>query len=67
MLPNNTNILGLAKQYEDVYLPHKRDAVKLAKDSLGMRLLMHIRDEAHRFAIAYHRKLRGKYLMGAKS
>ena len=41
-------------------MPRKREPVRLARDSLGLRLLQRLRDEAHRFAISYHRKLRKK-------
>ncbi len=50
-------IYGLAKQMEWLYPPHG-EVVKLPKNSLSLRLLQKIRDESHRFAITYHRKLR---------
>ncbi len=50
-------IFGLAKRFEELYLEDGR-IVALPKDSLALRLLQRIRDEAHRFAITYHRKLR---------
>ncbi len=53
-------IISLAKRAEEIFLPNKRQAVILPQDSLGLKLLERIRDEAHRFAIAYHRHLRGK-------
>jgi excinuclease ABC subunit C len=53
-------LISLAKREEEVFLPGKRHAVILSRDSLGLRLLQRVRDEAHRFAIAYHRKLRDK-------
>jgi len=53
-------LISLAKREEEVFLPGKRYAVLLSKDSLGLKLLQRVRDEAHRFAIAYHRKLRDK-------
>ncbi len=52
-------ILGLAKRMEWLY-PVEGDVIKLPKRSLGLRLLQKIRDESHRFAITYHRKLRYK-------
>ncbi|MCX5681357.1 MAG: excinuclease ABC subunit UvrC [Candidatus Omnitrophica bacterium] len=56
----NVPIASLAKREEEVFLPHKRSAVILKKDSLGLKLLERIRDEAHRFAVSYHRNLRSK-------
>ncbi len=53
-------IISLAKQEEEVFLPNKRTSIRLPKDSLGLKLLQRTRDEAHRFALAYHHNLRGK-------
>lgn len=53
-------ILALAKREEEIFLPHRRNPVLLAKESLGLKLLQRVRDEAHRFAISYHRLVRGK-------
>ncbi len=53
-------ILSLAKREEEVFLPNRRNAVRLAAHSLALQLLQRMRDEAHRFAVSYHRKLRGK-------
>ncbi len=53
-------IISLAKREEEVYLPQKRSSIKLSSHSLGLKLLQRTRDEAHRFAITYHRKLRWK-------
>lgn len=55
-----TAVIGLAKREEEVYLPHRSDPVKLPRSAPGLKLLQRIRDEAHRFAITYHRKLRDK-------
>lgn len=54
------NIIGLAKRLEEVYLPNESIAQNIPKTSSGLRLLQRVRDEAHRFAITYHRKLRDK-------
>jgi len=53
-------IISLAKKEEEIYLPKKRNPVKLLKSSLGLKVLQRVRDEAHRFAITYHRQLRSK-------
>lgn len=55
-------IFGLAKRMEWLY-PPEGDIIKLSKKSLSLKLLQKLRDEAHRFAITYHRKLHGKILM----
>jgi excinuclease ABC subunit C len=56
----NQNIIGLAKKLEEVYVPGASLAMTIPKTSSGLRLLQRIRDEAHRFAITFHRKLRDK-------
>ena len=53
-------IIGLAKRMEEIYYPGDTDPYLLAKNSLALKTLMHIRDEAHRFGITFHRKLREK-------
>ncbi|OGX42227.1 MAG: hypothetical protein A3G91_00025 [Omnitrophica WOR_2 bacterium RIFCSPLOWO2_12_FULL_50_9] len=53
-------IIALAKREEEVFLPKKRNAVLLPQNSLALRLLRRMRDEAHRFAVSYHRKLRAR-------
>lgn len=52
--------VGLAKRLEEVYLPHLSDPQTIPKSSAALRLLQRIRDEAHRFAVEYHRLLRKK-------
>jgi excinuclease ABC subunit C len=54
------NIIGLAKKLEEVFIPGSSDAQSIPKTSSGLKLLQRIRDEAHRFAITYHRTLRDK-------
>ena len=51
---------SLAKEAEDVFIPGKPDPVDIAKDSPALHILQRARDEAHRFAISYHQKLRSK-------
>ncbi|MGH9057709.1 MAG: excinuclease ABC subunit UvrC [Acidimicrobiales bacterium] len=53
-------VAALAKQFEEVYLPGRADPLRIPRTSEALYLLQQIRDEAHRFAIAYHRSLRGK-------
>ena len=53
-------IISLAKRQEEIFLSQRRNPIILLRDSLGLKLLQRIRDEAHRFAVSYHRKLRGK-------
>lgn len=52
--------VGLAKQEEEIFLPDRSDAVRLPHTSEGLYLMQRVRDEAHRFAITYHRRLRSK-------
>jgi len=53
-------VIGLAKRLEEVFVPQQSDPVLLPRASASLRLLQTLRDEAHRFALSYHRKLRGK-------
>ncbi|MEU6261667.1 excinuclease ABC subunit UvrC [Saccharopolyspora shandongensis] len=53
-------VIGLAKRLEEVWLPADPDPVILPRTSEALYLLQRVRDEAHRFAIGYHRKKRGK-------
>jgi excinuclease ABC subunit C len=52
-------VVSLAKRMEEVYLPGSPDPVVIPRTSEALYLLQRVRDEAHRFAITYHRKLRG--------
>ncbi len=51
-------IVGLAKEREELFVPGRSEPVLLPRDSQGLFLLQRIRDEAHRFAVTYHRGLR---------
>ena len=53
-------VIGLAKRLEEVFLPGLSDPQNIPKTSSSLKLLQMLRDESHRFAIAYHRKLRQK-------
>ena len=53
-------VIGLAKRLEEVFTPNSSTPLYLAKTSPSLRLLQQARDEAHRFAITYHRALRSK-------
>jgi excinuclease ABC subunit C len=53
-------IVGLAKQQEEIFLKDRPDSVLLPRSSQALFLVQRVRDEAHRFAVTYHRKLRGK-------
>lgn len=51
-------LASIAKREEEIFLPGKRSPLILPRDSLALQLLQRVRDEAHRFAISYHRALR---------
>ena len=53
-------VVGLAKEREEIFLPGRSEPVLLPRGSQSLFLVQRIRDEAHRFAITYHRKVRGK-------
>lgn len=53
-------IIGLAKRLEEVFIPDNPEAQTIPKTSSSLKLLQHIRDEAHRFAITFHRERRSK-------
>lgn len=53
-------VVGLAKREEEIFIPGQSESILLDRDSASLHLIQRIRDEAHRFAITFHRKLRGK-------
>jgi excinuclease ABC subunit C len=59
-LADRIPVASLAKQLEEVFRPGSSDPVRLARGSEGLYLLQRIRDESHRFAVEYHRRLRSK-------
>ena len=56
-------LISLAKADEELYLPGRREPLRLERSDPALRLLQAVRDEAHRFGIRYHRYLRSKKLM----
>lgn len=61
------DFVSLAKREEEIFLPEKSTPVILPKNSSALFLFQRIRDEAHRFAVTYHKKLRSKSMIDPKS
>ncbi|HEX2046576.1 MAG TPA: excinuclease ABC subunit UvrC [Acidimicrobiales bacterium] len=59
-LDGEISVAALAKRFEEVFVPGQADPVRIPRQSEALYLLQRLRDEAHRFAITYHRQLRGK-------
>jgi len=59
-------IISIAKRFEELYYDAKMPPIRLAETSPGLKIIQQIRDEAHRFAITYHKTLRGKKLTGSQ-
>jgi excinuclease ABC subunit C len=59
-LVDQLNIISLAKKQEQVYLPYETDPITSDKEQPGIQLLRRVRDEAHRFAVSFHRQQRLK-------
>lgn len=55
--------IGLAKKMEEVYIPGRPEPLQIPRDAEALYLLQRVRDEAHRFAVDYHRKLRSKSMV----
>ena len=51
-------VIGLAKQREEIFLPRRSQPIRLPYSSPGLQMLQRLRDEAHRFALSYHHKIR---------
>ncbi len=62
----NQPIVGLAKRLEEVFVPGESESILLPRTSSALKLLQHIRDEAHRFAITFHRSLRQKRIISTQ-
>jgi len=58
-------VAGLAKRMEEVYLPGQAEPLRLGRGEEALYLLQQVRDEAHRFALDYHRRLRGRRMVGS--
>jgi excinuclease ABC subunit C len=56
-------VAGLAKRMEEVYVPGRTDPIRIPRGEDALYLLQRVRDEAHRFAVTYHRQLRGKRMI----
>jgi excinuclease ABC subunit C len=56
-------VAGLAKRMEEVYLPGSSEPLRIARGEEALYLLQRVRDEAHRFAVTYHRTVRGRRMV----
>jgi len=63
---NSIPIIGLAKRLEEVFVPDASEPLTIPRTSSSLRLLQQVRDEAHRFAITYHRKLRTQRILNTE-
>jgi len=57
-----TPVIGLAKKREEIHILEKKSPIRLPRRSQALKLLQRLRDEAHRFAVKYHRRKRGMYV-----
>jgi excinuclease ABC subunit C len=64
-LTDKVPVVGLAKQEEEIFFPHKSEPLRLPRHSQGLYLVQRIRDEAHRFGITAHRARRSKQGMAS--
>ncbi len=64
-LTERVPVVGLAKQEEEIFFPHRANSLRLPRHSQGLYLIQRIRDEAHRFAITAHRVQRSKQGMAS--
>ncbi len=62
----NQPIIGLAKRLEEVFVPGESESILLPRTSSALKLLQYVRDEAHRFAITFHRSLREKRVISTR-
>jgi excinuclease ABC subunit C len=64
-LTGRVPVVGLAKQEEEIFFPHRSESLRLPRQSQGLYLVQRVRDEAHRFAITAHRARRSKQGMAS--
>jgi excinuclease ABC subunit C len=64
-LTDRIPVAALAKRFEEVYRPGRPAPVSLSRDAEALYLLQRVRDESHRFAIGYHRRLRSRRMTGS--
>lgn len=57
------SLISLAKKEEEIFVPNKQEPILIAKNKMELQLIQRLRDEAHRFAIMFHRSLRGKGML----
>lgn len=60
------DVIGLAKRLEEILLPGQRDAIMIPRTSSALKLLQRVRDEAHRFAITFHRQVRRRRTLSSE-
>jgi len=58
LIDQGAAVVSLAKRLEEVFVPGRKDPIVLPRDSAALQLLQRIRDEAHRFAVGFHRQRR---------
>ena len=63
---SNIPIAGIAKREEEIFMPYNEETIILNRSSQGLYLIQRVRDEAHRFAITYHRNIRQKKSIQSK-
>ena len=62
----NIQLASIAKQREEIFMPEKENSIILKNGSYGKHMIQRIRDEAHRFAVEYHRKKRSKKMVSSE-
>lgn len=65
-LLGNINIISIAKRLEEIYIPGEEFPLYVDKDSETLKVIKHLRDESHRFAINFHRDKRSKYFINSE-